>query len=303
MAAALVVAPATAHAFADAVQFFDQKASPHAATFGASSEGLYFTGAPRFASLDCQSCHEGGPQRVGLRLNADKPDLFTTGYQPGTTYELQVLLTNESEGVQYKTPTCTDPPSDGDTFTYQQCNNNGFALEIDDSTDTPLAGPSVYCAQMPTAGMCAPPAYTRDETVVAPDGDTVFGEKVYSSDPNNPKLVTHNDMVSWHFFWTAPKAGTGPLTVYVAAVDGNGGAGTKDNDQDPYDDDTVAANFFLREANVPVHNDASAGCSLAPAGASASPWLLFVVLVLVATGRARASRCCGSCCRRRCPRR
>jgi MYXO-CTERM domain-containing protein len=148
----------------------------------------------------------------------------------------------------------------------------------------------VFCAQMPTAGMCPMPDYTRDETVVAPDGDTVFGEKIYSSDPNTPKLVTHNDMASWHFFWTAPKAGTGPLTVYVAAVDGNGGAGTAANDQDPYNDDTVAANFFLREANVPVHNDASAGCSLAPRGAAASPWpLLFVALALLLPRRRRTS--------------
>src|SRR4051794_22186995 len=95
LAAALVV-PSLAHAFADAVQFFDQPTTPHAATFGAFGEGIYFTGARRFASLECSSCHGGGPQRVGLRLNADDPALFANGYQPGKTYELQVLLTNES---------------------------------------------------------------------------------------------------------------------------------------------------------------------------------------------------------------
>ena len=135
--------------------------------------------------------------------------------------------------------------------------------------------------------MCAPPDYTRDETIVAPDGDTVFGEKVYA-DPTNPKVVTHNDMVSWRFYWTAPKAGTGPLTVYVAAVDGNGGAGTAVNDQDPYDDDTVSANFFLREAGVPVHNDASAACSVAPS-ADVSPALLVLVALALLVRRRRAS--------------
>jgi hypothetical protein len=285
-ALALVAFSSVAYAFADAVQFLDQPASPHSATFGASSEGLYFTGAPRFASLDCSSCHAGGPQHIGLRLNADDPALFMSGYQPGKTYELQVALTDEVEGLTYKTPSCTDPPAPDDTFTYVQCNNNGFALEID-AAGVPLAGPSVYCAAQPSAGMCPPADYTVDQALVAPDGDTVFDAKVYSSDPAQPKLITRNGARDWHFWWTAPKAGTGPLTVYVAAVDGNGGAGTIANDEDPYDDDTVAANFFLQEANVPVANDAAAGCSLAPA--RSQPRALWV-LMLAAVGAWMAGR-------------
>src|SRR5262249_8929668 len=150
----------------------------------------------------------------------------------------------------------------GDNFNYVQCNNNGFGLEIDDNTNTPLApamgpmgpmGPSVFCPQRPNAaGVCPPADITIDQALVAPGGDAVFDSKVYSADPNMPKTVTRNDATSWRFFWTAPKAGTGPLTVYVAAVDGNGGIGKAINDQDPYGDDTVSANFFLQEANAPV---------------------------------------------------
>ena len=284
---ALVALPSVAHAFADASQFFDQKATPHAATFGASSEGLYFTGARRFASLDCSTCHGGGPQHVGLRLNADDPALFASGYQPGKTYELQVELTNESEGLQYKTPTCTDPPAPGDSFAYVQCNNNGFAVEID-SSGGPLGGSNVYCAQQPKAGgACPMPDFTADQALVAPDGDAVFDAKVYSADPSMPKLVTRNGADAWRFWWTAPKAGTGALTVYIAAVDGNGGAGTIANDQDPYGDDTVAANFFLQEAGAAVTNSASAGCSVAPVAATAAaPWPL-LPLLLLATGQLR----------------
>ena len=70
--------------------------------------------------------------------------------------------------------------------------------------------------------------------------------------------------------------------MYVAAVDGNGGAGTTANDEDPYDDDTVSANFFLQEANVPVKNDAAAGCSLAPgAGAPSLFWLCATLLLVI----------------------
>jgi hypothetical protein len=285
----LASAPSTAHAFADASQFF--KTAPNAATFGATSEGLYFTGAPRFASLDCSTCHNGGPQRVGLRLNADDPSLFSTGYEPRKTYELQVILTNESEGLQYKAATCTDPPAPGDNFTYVQCNNNGFALEIDTSSG-PLAGSDVYCAQPLKGGACPMPDFTADQSLVAPGGDAVFDAKVYSSDPNMPKLITRNPADSWKFYWTAPKAGTGALTVYVAAVDGNGGAGTIANDQDPYNDDTVAANFFLQEANAPVRNSASAGCSLAGEAAPAPAWLLLPLLLFARRRGVRRTRMC-----------
>jgi hypothetical protein len=285
IAVVVAAAPSRAHAFADAVQFFDQKAVTHAATFGASSEGLYFTGAPRFASLDCSSCHGGGPQRVGLRLNSATAELFSTGYQPKKTYELQVVLTNESEGLQFNKSPCTDPPAPGDTFTYVQCNNNGFALEVDDVTDTPLVGS--FCAAPLLGTMCPMPDYTADQTLVAPDGDAIFGEKVYSTDPNMPKAVPKNGANSWTFYWTAPPAGTGPLTVYVAAVDGNGGAGSAANDQDPYGDDTVSASFFLREADVPVHNNASAACSLCAHSANPTP-LAFFVLLLAFRRRRRA---------------
>lgn len=286
--ALVAAAPSAAHAFADASQFFDQPLNPHSATFGASGEGLYFTGAPRFASLDCSTCHTAGPQTVGLRLNADDPSLFDTGYKPGTTYQLQIQLTNETEGLKYKTPTCTDPPAPDDTYTYVQCNNNGFGLEIDDATGTPLAGPNVYCPQQPMGGMCPPADFTKDQAVVAPDGDAVFDARVHSSDPDTPKVITRNDAFSWSFFWTAPKAGTGPLTVYVSAVDGNGGSGLPTNDQDPEGDDTVSANFFLQEANAPVHDSASAGCTLAPvAGAPSLFWLACPALLLVRRRRWR----------------
>ena len=286
----LLAGSSTAHAFADAAQFF--KTVPNAATFGATSEGLYFTGAPRFASLDCSTCHQAGPQKVGLRLNADDLSLFSTGYQPGKTYELQVVLTNETEGTFFNTSSCTDPPAPDDTFSYVQCNNNGFALEID-AEDGPLAGSNVYCAQQPKAGMCPMPDFTTDQALVSPDGDAVFDAKVYSADPNQPKLITRNGAAEWKFYWTAPKAGSGALTVYVSAVDGNGGGGKPTNDQDPYNDDTVSANFFLQESGAQVHNSASAGCAIG-ASPSSSPsllWLFAVALLLIrAAGGSAAAR-------------
>jgi hypothetical protein len=123
------------------------------------------------------------------------------------------------------------------------------------------------------------PDYTADESLVAPDGDAVFGSKIYSNNPDTPKLITHNAMTSWRFWWTAPPAGTGPLTVYVSAVDGNGGNGSAANDQDPYDDDTVSASFFFQESNAAVDNAAHAGCGVGGAATSVAAWWALVLLV------------------------
>jgi MYXO-CTERM domain-containing protein len=276
----VLAVPTAAHAFADASQFFVNSALPHAASLGASGEGIYFSGAPRFAGLACASCHIDAPGVVGLRLGADDPSLFDTGYKPGATYLLEVELTGETEGLQYNTPTCTDPPSEGDTFTYAQCNHNGFALEVDSANGAPLAGPALFCPVLPNAGMCPPPSPTSDETLVAPDGDAVFDNRVQSPDPTMPKGYLRNGATRWHFYWTAPKAGTGPLTIYAAGVDGNGGGGSAANDQDPYGDDTVNATFFVQEADLPVANRASAGCAFTARPAPPAAALLVAAALL-----------------------
>ncbi len=280
--------PTAAHAFDDATQFFANPMVPHGATYGASGEGIYFTGAPRFASLTCNSCHTDGPRALGLELAADQPALFQSGYVPGQTYELEVQLKNETKGTQYNSPTCTDPP--GTSSGYVQCNNNNFGLEVD-AAGAPLT--KGFCAAAPVAGVCPAPDQTNDEALVAPDGDAIFGNR--QLDANTARLVVRNGPTTWHLWWTAPPAGTGPVTVYVAAVDGNGGAGTAANDQNPYGDDTAQASFFLQEAGASVPTGASAACALggAPARGSLTILLLLPLLVLAARRRRHARRSSG----------
>jgi hypothetical protein len=269
-------APATAHAFADATQFFNDPANPHGATFGAVAEGLYFTGAPRFASQTCADCHIDGPGQVAIRIGADPPSLFTDGYTPGATYALEVELLNETEGTQLGGATCTVPPGPRDTYAYVPCNNNNFALEIDDAGGVPLAGANVFCAQAPMGGVCPMPDPNGDESLVAPDGDAVFGNRPV--DANNSRLLTRNGARSWHFWWTAPVMGSGPLTLLATLVDGNGGDGTAKVDQDPYGDDTVQASVFLQEAGAPTVRQAQAGCDLGGGGATPGPGALVLAL-------------------------
>lgn len=255
----LLLVARNAAAFDDPGQFLASKTLQHSATLSASAEGLYFTGAPRFAGLDCSSCHTGGPNKIDISVNTDQLDLFASGYQAGRTYQLQVQLKNEQMGVEHNTKvgTCTEPPAPRDMFSYQQCNNNNFALEID-SVAGPLTG---FCARQPSGGSCPAADPFNDEVFVAPDGDAVFANRIH--DPMMPKTVRNNGETAWHLWWTAPAAGTGPVTLYVALVDGNGGAGTAADDQDPLGDDTVTAIITIPEAGAPVSISPKAGCGLA----------------------------------------
>ena len=196
-----------------------------------------------------------------MKIGADDTSLFKLGYQAGQLYQLEVQLGNETEGTQYDTSTCTEPPGKTDHYPYVQCNNNSFALEIDDSAGAPMAG-GAFCAKQPAAAGCPMPNPDSDEVVVAPDGDAVFANRQHST--ASPKTIPNNDPTSWHLWWLAPAAGTGPVTLYVAAVDGNGGSGTADSDQDPYGDDTVRATISIQERGAPVPTGAQAGCAAAP---------------------------------------
>jgi hypothetical protein len=279
---------ARAAAFSEPAQFLDRAGQPHAATLGESGEGIYFTGAPRFARLTCRDCHAGGPEQVRLRVGADQAELFTSGYTPGQTYQLEVELLDEQEGLTYDTPTCTEVPSKTQKFTYVQCNQNSYGLEIDTASG-PLGGPGVFCASAPGAQGCPAPDPSADESVVTPSGDAVFGNRAHSSD--HPEQLVRNDPTRWHLWWTAPTVGTGPLTLYVAVVDGNGGSGTVDNDQDPQGDDTVQASIPLQEAGATAPPAAAAGCAvdatLPPTGVD---FVLTAAVAWLSSRRRRSSR-------------
>ena len=282
----LIVVAAPAAAFEDATQFFNG-GEPHAATYGASAEGVYFTGAPRYTSLNCSTCHTDGPGLIRLKLGADHPELFTDGYVPNQTYLFEIELFAESKGLMYDSAGCTEPPTKNDHYSYVQCNSNSFALEVDLAGGPPLAGPNVFCAQAPVNGVCPQPDSSVDETIVAPDGDAVFAERQHPA--VNPGQVLRNDPTDWHLWWTAPPAGSGALTVYVAAVDGNGGSGTVDNDQDPYNDDTVQASFTLKEQGTASAPATTAGCAVPGPGASLDALFAVAAALLLSRRRAWAS--------------
>ena len=240
-------------AFVETTQFFSSTDTPHVASVQAAGEGIYFTGSPRFAHQGCSACHIDGPKLVRIRLGADDPTLFTDGWKPGKVYQMQVALVDQTLGLNYTGTTCTEAPVKGSSTPYVQCNNNAFALEID-SGNQPQRG---FCASAPVGGVCPMPNENSDETLLAPGGDAVFSNRVHLADG---KTVARNNPISWTFWWTAPAAGSGPLVLYASAVDGGGGTGSPNNDQDPLGDDAVEAAVVLQEVGADSPIGVSVGC-------------------------------------------
>jgi hypothetical protein len=286
VALAALALSGAAHAFEAPSQFFASDVVAHAATLSSGAEGIYFTGAPRFSGLDCASCHAGGPQEVKLHVGADPPDLFTAGWRPGATYRLEIALADERRGIEHGGETCTEPPGTMDRYDYVQCNSNSFALEVD-AGGRPLSAPGTFCSRAPlTPGTCPEPDPFGDEVVVAPGGDAVFASRQHS--PSMTKQVLRNGATRWQLHFTAPAAGAGPLTLYVSAVDGNGGSGRADDDQDPASDDTVSAAVVIPERGGAPVSPVRAGCELAGRRSSAPGGLALLALAWVVVARRRA---------------
>lgn len=102
-------------------------------------------------------------------------------------------------------------------------NFNGFALLISDGQGRPAGTISGYAPE---------DIYQANETKIASTGKKV-------------------GTASWSFTWTAPKAGTGAVTLYLAMVDGNGADSPPTVTQtDPFGDDVIAVKLNLKDATV-----------------------------------------------------
>ncbi|MDB4957414.1 MAG: hypothetical protein JWO36_4983 [Myxococcales bacterium] len=230
--------------------------------------GIAFDGAPRWSSHTCAVCHTDPPGIVGLRLESDHPELFTDGWKPQQQYHLRVVLTNEWAGVQYQTF------GDACGFSqtpYRPCDENGFALELDDEVGQPK-GKFVPFVGSACANTGTPP--TDVDVRVLADGTA----------------VTHNGahmgMTSWDLCWTAPGAGVGPITAFVAAVDGNGGNGTLAFPNDTVGDDVAAGAVPIPELDANPVSPQTGGCSAD--GGDRGILIALLVLVLVVHRRRRS---------------
>lgn len=231
--------------------------------------GIVFDGAPRWAGHTCAVCHTHAPGLVALRLEADRPELFTDGWKPKQRYHLRVVLdhthadeTNRAAGDQ-----CGESISP-----YRACDHNGFAIELDDGHGKPVGVLSQFAA-----GACVAPTMTVN------DADA----RILADRSAATHSGIHNGQVAWDLCWTAPAGGAGVITAYIAAVDGSGGDGTKAFPSDLAGDDVASGAVPLAE----LGGDAvaqSGGCSAGGGDASVAAVLAMLAwITLRSRNRAR----------------
>jgi len=270
---AIVCAPQVAQAFPTGLQFDADPMNANGEGDGAG--GIPFTGAPRWAGHTCAACHVDAPGKVGVRLEADHPELFDTGWTAKQQYHLRVILTGEWAAALFKAKgdQCgfmTDP--------YTPCDENGFALEMDDPSGAPVGSFTVVANGACATGTPPPDADVR----VMKDGTA----------------VTHNGAhmgaTTWDFCWTAPAAGAGTITAYVATVDGNGGDGTMAWPNDAIGDDVAAGAVPLVEHGAAATAN-NGGCDAGGADVGGLVVIAFALIVRRRRGIALALLLTGAC--------
>jgi hypothetical protein len=218
---------------------------------------IAFDGSPRWANHTCEVCHTGAPHLISLALDADRPELFTDGWVAGQQYHLRVVLLDEWAGLQYVAN--GDDCGQIDETPFKPCDDNGFALELDDGGDATTGTFAPVVANACSTGMPADPI-----TYMAKSGAALHEQ--------------HNGRTSWDLCWTAPAAGTGTITAYLAVVDGNGGTGSAAFPNDTINDDVAAGAVPLAEAGAAPAPQVG-GCNAAGDGAGLGVALLILFAI------------------------
>lgn len=234
--ATLVIAPRGAAAYPTGDQFDGKPLEED------SGGGIAFDGAPRWTGHTCAVCHTHAPGRIKLRLEADHAELFTSGWKPSQQYHLRVVLTDTWANDANR---ALGDKCGFTTMPYKACDQNGFALEMADARGKPVGTivPLDGAACATPAAMVADPAVRvlEDKSAVTHSG-------------------THMGVTAWDFCWTAPAAGTGVITAYLAGVDGNGGDGTMAFPTDTSGDDVAAGSVPLAELGADAPGQ-TGGCN------------------------------------------
>ncbi len=179
--------------------------------------GIYATGGARDFRIVCTHCHIAPASRINLSI-AFAPALAAgNAYRPGQQYQIAANLTGERLGL---------------SGCGQFMNNvNAFAATFEDAagqtTGTLASDAGQSASSCPPAAPTAPLAGTT----------TLYGDCHAVVSNGRPGETV------WRFSWTAPTAGTGPVTVYYGAVDGN-------CDMSSLNDDAKVGTMSLGEATA-----------------------------------------------------
>lgn len=206
--------------------------------FGVSADfggggGRLFTGS-QASKWDCSVCHDRGT--AGLEVRSTPDGLFTTGYTPGQTFDLEIELT-QAMGKK-----------------------SAFGLEANQRNGA-RAGTfsAVPAAELPAELRCT----NGSGPVVTGD----VGESAQS-------YACAVGLQRWRIRWTAPDTDVGSVTLYLAAVAGDGN-GANDGD--------IAVAELIGVPSPSMAQVSSGGCSAAPVALA----LPLALLLLVPLARRR----------------
>jgi hypothetical protein len=180
----------------------------------AGGGGLYGTGGPMHLGVQCAHCHIEADGLISLDIQPS-PAFTQSGndwlYAPGQRYDFVVTLVGEHKGS-------------GPT---KNQNGIGFSFEDDGGLRMGLLAsdaPGVDQANCPTTVPMTP----TSTTYMVGSCDAVVSS-------------LSSDVDQWMFSWTAPPAGSGALTMWYGAVDGDQAA------EDSLGDDVIQGSMRLLE--------------------------------------------------------
>jgi MYXO-CTERM domain-containing protein len=172
--------------------------------------GIYYAGSKLSHGWNCRMCHEGASGPMTMLLTVDPPELFSKfEYVPGQAYTFTATMKGEHLGV--------DVPL---------ANYNSIVAEIVDDKNNYSIGSM--------GGFAAEELYSPYPSAVISSGQK----------PNQ---------TSWKFTWTAKNPDDlmpvhGPVTLFLAAVDGDAAHSPGLTLTDPFNDDVFTGSVQLKEA-------------------------------------------------------
>jgi hypothetical protein len=264
LALALAGAPVAARAYSDGSTF---ARDPSVDSTGGGG-GLYFTGSPRQHGLGCAVCHVGGPTdlqvEVSALLEGEPVDLLGRGYAPGGLYQLQVAFVEDRLVPEGGCLGHEDEP----------CDINTFALELLDGAAAPAG---TLCPEAPSAPGCGGCRVKRAQGTLTDAGCGVIVADAF----DDATFTWRNGVTRYTFFWQAPEEDVGPVTLYLAGVDGRGRE-SADGELTSYQNDGVLT--AQRTLGAPA---AGASCAAGPGASGAAALLLGLVIPLRRRARRR----------------
>jgi len=207
---------------------------------GPGAGGILGTGGAQDYNITCANCHIKGAGKIGLSLAFDgspAPSMYT----PGHTYSVVATMTGEHLGLS---GCMGSPPA---------ANNNNFAFTAEDASGNRAGS---FRADLGDTGSC-PASFPPPS----------FGGGTYVYGDCHAVLSVGADRTTWSFSWTAPPSGTGGVTLFYAAVDG-------DCMMNSLNDDVKVSTWPMGEGTAALERRGSSNAALAWMG-----WMPIVGLV------------------------